>query len=250
MGLQQYSTTAADNDDAGTGVNWAEGQDPSTVNNSARGNMKDLADYRNLLGGAIASGGSSNAYTLASALNPALAASTNGFLIAFEANHTNTGAVTLNVDSIGAVAVVRNGGAALAGGEIVTGSIYHVVYETGGSNYKLLNPSNWGSNGINAQTGTTYTFVIADANKLVTMDNASANAATIPPNSSVAYPIGTLIAVRQKGAGATTVTGGAGVTLNAVSTGAGLLTAKFASVVLAQEAADTWSISGKHGAVA
>ena len=40
---------------------------------------------------------------------------------------------------------------------------------------------------LNAQTGTTYTTVLADDGKLITCDNASAIALTIPPNSSVAY---------------------------------------------------------------
>jgi hypothetical protein len=46
---------------------------------------------------------------------------------------------------------------------------------------------------INAQTGTTYTTVLADDGKLVTCDNAASIALTIPPNSSVAYGIGTQI---------------------------------------------------------
>jgi hypothetical protein len=38
---------------------------------------------------------------------------------------------------------------------------------------------------INAQTGTTYTTVLADDGKLVTCDNAASIALTIPPNSAV-----------------------------------------------------------------
>jgi len=44
--------------------------------------------------------------------------------------------------------------------------------------------------GINTQTGTTYTTVLDDNGKLVTLSNASAITLTIPPNSSVAYPVG------------------------------------------------------------
>ena len=43
------------------------------------------------------------------------------------------------------------------------------------------------------QTGTAYTLVLADAFKLVAMNNAAANTLTVPPNSSVAFPIGTRI---------------------------------------------------------
>ena len=67
---------------------------------------------------------------------------------------------------------------------------------------------------INAQTGTTYTTVLADDGKLITADNASPIALTIPPASSVAYGIGTQINIMQLGAGTVTITAGAGVTLN------------------------------------
>jgi hypothetical protein len=44
---------------------------------------------------------------------------------------------------------------------------------------------------INSQTGTTYTFVLADGNdKLVTASNASAQTYSIPTNANVAFPVG------------------------------------------------------------
>ena len=58
---------------------------------------------------------------------------------------------------------------------------------------------------INAQTGTTYTFVAADAGKLVTASNGSAQTYTVPPNSSVAYATGTTITVIGIGAGKVTL---------------------------------------------
>lgn len=64
----------------------------------------------------------------------------------------------------------------------------------------------------NAQTDA-YTLVLADRNKLVTINHASAKAWTIPPNSDVAFPIGTEIAGAQLGAGTVTVTAGSGVTI-------------------------------------
>lgn len=57
----------------------------------------------------------------------------------------------------------------------------------------------------NVQTGTGYVLVLADAFKLVAMDNASTNTLEVPPNSSVAFPIGTRIDLSQDGAGQTTV---------------------------------------------
>src|SRR5689334_11950484 len=57
--------------------------------------------------------------------------------------------------------------------------------------------------GVNAQTGTTYTLVLGDAGKVVEMNNAASNTLTVPPNSSVAFPVNTVIEVFQLGAGAT-----------------------------------------------
>ena len=63
---------------------------------------------------------------------------------------------------------------------------------------------------LNAQTGTSYTAVLADDGKLVTADNASAITFTIPPNGTVAFGIGTQINIMQLGAGQVTITPGAG----------------------------------------
>jgi len=96
---------------------------------------------------------------------------------------------------------------------------------------------------INAQTGTTYTAVLTDDGKLVTMSNASANTITIPPNSSVAYGIGTQINIAQLGAGATTIVAGAGVTIN--SDGAKLkLNAQYAVATCVKTDTNTWFAVG------
>jgi hypothetical protein len=68
---------------------------------------------------------------------------------------------------------------------------------------------------LNAQTGTTYTLVIGDANKLVELNNASAITLTLPPS---VFSIGQSVDVYQRGAGQVTFAQGAGVTIR--STGA------------------------------
>ena len=99
---------------------------------------------------------------------------------------------------------------------------------------------------INAQTGTAYTTVLTDDSKLLTLDNAAANTCTIPPNSSVAYPIGTTMTFSQIGAGQTTLVAGAGVTLN---TEVGLLmTAQYAMASAIKIATDTWLVTGSLSA--
>jgi hypothetical protein len=94
----------------------------------------------------------------------------------------------------------------------------------------------------NAQTGTTYTSVLEDNNKIVEMNNGSANTLTIPLNSSVAYPVGAQINVLQTGTGQTTIAATAGVTVNATP---GLkLRAQWSSATLIKRATDTWVAVG------
>jgi hypothetical protein len=100
--------------------------------------------------------------------------------------------------------------------------------------------------GINTQTGTTYTTVLADNGKLTTLSNASAIAVTIPLNSSVAYPVGAQINMAQLGAGQVTVSGAGGVTL--VSTGATAATpktrAQYSTLTCVQTSTDNWLVIG------
>jgi len=104
--------------------------------------------------------------------------------------------------------------------------------------------------GLNAQTGTTYTLVLTDANKAVTMSNASANTLTIPTNTSVAFPLGTVVSVVQQGAGTTTVVGDTGVTVNGTSAGSADITAQYSAVSLLKIGTDEWNLAGDHGGVA
>ena len=90
--------------------------------------------------------------------------------------------------------------------------------------------------GINAQTAS-YTGVLTDAGKTVTMTNAGATTFTVPANASVAYPTGTRINILNLGAGACTPTAGAGVTISGTITA--LATNGFASLV--KTATNTWS---------
>ncbi len=95
---------------------------------------------------------------------------------------------------------------------------------------------------INAQTGTAYTLALADAGALVTMSNAAANTLTVPPNSAVAFPIGTRVDIGQDGAGQTTVSAGSGVTIRTPETLK--LRKQWAKATLIKRAADTWDIEG------
>jgi len=100
---------------------------------------------------------------------------------------------------------------------------------------------------MNAQTGTTYTLVLADDGKIVTCDNAASITLTVPPNSSVAFGIGTQVNIMQLGAGQVTIAAGAGVTLR--SEGSKLkLKGQYAVATCAKIASDTWVIVGNLSA--
>jgi hypothetical protein len=93
----------------------------------------------------------------------------------------------------------------------------------------------------NAQSGTTYTLVLGDANNIVELSNAAAITLTLPLNSSVAYAVGTSITLIQTGAGQVTVANG-GTTLNGSP---GLkLNGQWAAATLLKRATDTWVIFG------
>ena len=101
---------------------------------------------------------------------------------------------------------------------------------------------------FNAQTGTTYTFVLADKDKMVTASNASAQTYSIPTNASVAYPIGTQINIIQIGAGQVTINAVTSGTTTISSTGATAtapkLRAQYSSATLIKANTDLWYVVG------
>jgi len=77
--------------------------------------------------------GASNAYsvTLSSSVDQFI----TGMTIAFIANHTNTGAATLNVNGLGAKSIKTNVSTAMSSGDIANGQVIMVTYD--GTNFQL-----------------------------------------------------------------------------------------------------------------
>ena len=97
---------------------------------------------------------------------------------------------------------------------------------------------------LNAQTGTTYTLVAADASyKLVTASNAAAITVTVPPSI---FTAGDVVNLQQIGAGQVTFAQGAGVTIT--STGATAtapkLTAQYSACSIICTASNTFTVIG------
>lgn len=107
------------------------------------------------------------------------------------------------------------------------------------SQVTALQNSVW-SDDVRADTTTGYTLVLDDAGRQVTMSNASSSTLTVPPNASVAFAVGVRVQVIQLGAGAVTLTAGAGVTLS--ETGNNLVLGQYQSAVLVKQATNSWVV--------
>ena len=116
---------------------------------------------------------------------------------------------------------------------IGTSSPSYKLDVAGGINYQ---------NQFNRQTAS-YTLVLADASKIVETNVGSANNLTVPLNSSVAFPIGTEIAVLQYGSGQTTIVATGGVTLRSKSN-ALKISGQFAGCTLVKVGTDEWYVVG------
>ncbi|MEI3803171.1 hypothetical protein V6R85_01505 [Agrobacterium sp. CCNWLW32] len=180
--IYDWSTTEANNATADSGINWQEGQLPSTVNNSARYMMRRGKELLNDIGAVATASGTANALTLtASSPFPAYQ---KGIRLLFKASATNTGNATLNVNAVGAKSIVYlNSGAELpiGSGFISSGGIYEVVYDpalAGGSGaWVLLNPQM--TSGA-AQQGHLYGLVLSNnsGDAANDIDIAAGNAAS------------------------------------------------------------------------
>ena len=93
-----------------------------------------------------------------------------------------------------------------------------------------------------------YTPVLNDQYQaLIPMNKATAVNFTIPTNASVAYPVGTVLTVLNKGAGAVTikaVTAGTTTVLSAGATPAQPTLTQYKAAACIKTATDTWYIVG------
>lgn len=134
--IQSWSATAASNSSPSPD-GFPPGMAPSGLDNTSRENMAALARWYKDSNGSLASGGSSNAYTLTP--NRTIAAYAAGVDFLFIANHANTGAATINVSSLGAKDIRDRDGTALASGDIEIGTVLHIVYDATNGYFRASN---------------------------------------------------------------------------------------------------------------
>lgn len=174
MSVRQWSTTAADNDDADSDINWAEGQLPGTVNGSARAMMRAIKKWSDDFSGAVISGGSTNNYTLTT--GQTITTLENGLLLCFRADKTSSGAATIVVDSTASKSILRSDGTATQASDIVSGGLYLVGYSTTAGAFLGLNIIG-GTQPLDA-TLTALAGVTVAADKLIYATGADAFATT------------------------------------------------------------------------
>lgn len=108
-----------------------------------------------------ADAGANDTYVITVA--PVPAAYVDGEVFRFKANTVNTGAATLNVNSLGAITILRPDGSALANGDISANMVLEVVYRSG--SFYMLSPV---ANSPKINSGV-FTKNLSDANTTQTI---------------------------------------------------------------------------------
>ena len=92
-----------------------------------------------------------------------------------------------------------------------------------------------------ADTSTAYTLAITvKSGTSITMNNAAANVLTIPAEATADFPIGAYYPVQQIGAGVTTITAAAGVTLNGSVASSVVMPIQYGVLTIKKISADVW----------
>jgi microcystin-dependent protein len=174
MTLYKWSQTASADATADATINWAEGQAPSSVNDSARAMMAATAKYRDDIAGAIVTSGSSVSYSVSSYQVFDTLAHLDGQMIAFTPHATNSGnQAFLNVDSLGVKTLRSAPGIDLQPGTLIQGTPYVAVYNNNDGVFYLRG---FYGNPYNVPVGAGMDFWGGTA-----------------PNSSFAFPFGQAI---------------------------------------------------------
>lgn len=129
MTLWKWSQTSAANATADPSINWAEGQSPSSVNDSGRAMMSAAAKYRDDHAGSLLTDGIATAYTVITNQVFDTLAHLSGRSLKIRFHTTSGAAPTLNVDSLGDKALQSADGTAITTGLLVADSIYDVTYD-------------------------------------------------------------------------------------------------------------------------
>jgi hypothetical protein len=147
------------------------------------------------------------------------------------------GGTTFTIDATAEAERIRD----VMGTALVAGSNVTVTVNDAGDTITIA--GTYAPPVASSQSGTSYTAVIGDANTFIRFTSASSVTFTIPPNSSVAFPVDTEIHFSQSGAGALSVAAGSGVTINSRSSDL-TLAGQYAVAFVKKVSTDTWLMNG------
>ena len=169
---------------------------------------------------------------------------------------TSAGSLVQDIDPVAAPLV--NAAGSITAGMLATGAAvsnigYTPLNKAGDTATNLLLASSTAATNsagylglpINPQNGG-YTFALSDAGGMVRTTSVVPQPYTIPPLASVAFPLGTVIVIRNAGSAVVTVTRGAAVALTIAgsSTSKDVAVAALGFATLVLEYTNGWVISG------
>ncbi|MGF7158229.1 phage tail protein [Bartonella heixiaziensis] len=136
--IYDWSLMASENAYADEIINWAEGQPPSTVNDSARAMMQRIKEYVLDSGGVVETRFTIREYDNTTSIRlttkSPIASYTDGIVIRFKAQGVNKGKTTVALNQLTAQPVYKittDGIKPLTGSEMQTGGLYELVYSRG-----------------------------------------------------------------------------------------------------------------------
>ncbi|MGM4992719.1 tail fiber protein [Tardiphaga sp. 841_E9_N1_2] len=171
MTLWKWSRTAATNGTADSTCPFPEGMNPGALNDGTRGMMAATAKYRDDIAGAIVTGGTSSAYSVATFQGYDSLAHLDGAMIAFTPHTGNALAPTLNVDGQGAKPLRYAPNGDLPTNTLIQGTPYVALYNNTDSAWYLQGGALVNPFSIPLGAGIEYWDTVA-------------------PNSAFAFPLG------------------------------------------------------------
>jgi hypothetical protein len=153
---------------------------------SAATDSANIAQVQNSFGSFLTVSGTD---TITATVSPSLTAYASGQMFAFVAANTNTGAVTINISSLGAKAITKNGNTALSAGDITANYLFVIVYD--GTQFQVV--------GVSATTFTNLTIsgVLTLSGAGVQLTSSGTGAWKLPVGTTAQRPTGASGLIRQ-----------------------------------------------------